>query len=40
MRETMDFDYFYEEQSDNYTFYRIPKLLFTEILFADLSTDA
>ena len=40
MRETMDFDYFYEEQSDNYTFYRIPKLLFTEKLFADLTTDA
>ena len=40
MRETMDFDYFYEEQSDKYTFYRIPKMLFTEKLFADLSTDA
>ena len=40
MRETMDFDYFYEEQSDNYTFYRIPKMLFTEKLFMDLSTDA
>ena len=40
MRETMDFDYFYEEQSDSYTFYRIPKMLFTEKLFTDLSTDA
>ena len=36
----MDFDYFYVEQSENYTFYRIPKLLFTEKLFADLSTEA
>ena len=36
----MDFDYFYIEQSENYTFYRIPKLLFTERLFGDLSTEA
>lgn len=26
----MLFDYFYEEQSESYSFYRIPKPLFTE----------
>ena len=36
----MDFDYFYEEQSENYSFYRIPKMLFTEGIFEKLSTDA
>lgn len=36
----MDFDYFYVEQSENYAFYRIPKLLFTEKLFVNLSTEA
>ena len=36
----MIFDYFYEEQSESYSFYRIPKLLFTEELFETLSTEA
>ena len=36
----MNFDYFYEEQSESYSFYRIPKLLFTEELFETLSTEA
>ncbi len=36
----MNFDYFYEEQSESYSFYRIPKLLFTEELFESLSTEA
>ena len=36
----MRFDYFYEEQSENYSFYRIPKLLFTEEIFEELSTEA
>ena len=36
----MVFDYFYEEQSENYSFYRIPKMLFTEEIFESLSTDA
>ncbi len=36
----MNFDYFYEEQSDSYSFYRIPKSLFTEQEFEKLSTDA
>ncbi|MBP1584938.1 MAG: replication initiator protein A [Lachnospiraceae bacterium] len=36
----MEFDYFYEEQSESYSFYRIPKLLFTEGMFEALSTEA
>ena len=36
----MVFDYFYEEQSESYSFYRIPKMLFTEAIFEALSTDA
>lgn len=36
----MDFDYFYEEQSDQYAFYRIPKALIVEAYFQDMSTDA
>ena len=36
----MVFDYFYEEQSESYSFYRIPKMLFTEEIFDALSTDA
>lgn len=36
----MVFDYFYEEQSESYSFYRIPKMLFTEEVFEALSTDA
>ncbi len=36
----MQFDYFYEEQSESYSFYRIPKRLFTEEMFEKLSTEA
>ena len=36
----MVFDYFYEEKSESYSFYRIPKMLFTEEIFEALSTDA
>lgn len=36
----MRFDYFYEEQSESYAFYKIPKMLFTEEMFETLSTDA
>ena len=36
----MYFDYFYTEQSENYTFYRIPKVLFTDDIFKNLTTDA
>ena len=38
--DAMKFDYFYEEQSESYSFYRIPKMLFTEEMFEELSTDA
>lgn len=36
----MMFDYFYEEQSESYSFYKIPKVLFTEEIFEGLTTDA
>ena len=36
----MPFDYFYEEQSDQFSFYRIPKSLFIEDRFRGISTDA
>ena len=36
----MHFDYFYREQSEQYAFYRIPKILITEECFEELSTDA
>lgn len=36
----MDFDYFYGEQSDQYAFYRIPKILIVEDYFQNLSTSA
>lgn len=34
------FDYFYEQEADMLSFYRIPKLLFTNDFFKALSTDA
>ncbi len=34
------FEYFYGQESDMLSFYRIPKLLFTNNFFASLSTDA
>ena len=33
-------DYFYGQEADMLSFYRIPKLLFTNDLFKGLSTDA
>lgn len=36
----MQFEYFYGKQSEQYAFYRIPKLLFTDKRFETLSTDA
>ena len=35
-----NFDYFYGIESDQFTFYRIPKELFTNSYFNDLSTEA
>ncbi len=36
----MKFDYFYDEQSESYSFYRIPKLLFTDEMFETLTVEA
>ncbi len=36
----MDFDYFYKDRADSYSFYKIPKMLFSEEIFRTLSTDA
>lgn len=36
----MEFSYFYEQEAELFSFYRIPKLLFTDEQFKDLSTDA
>lgn len=36
----MAFDYFYGQQSDQFAFYRIPKVLFTDERFWNVSTDA
>lgn len=36
----MGFSYFYEQEADMFSFYRIPKLLFTDDRFKKLSTDA
>lgn len=34
------FDYYYTHEAEQFTFYRIPKALFTEPLFRDLSVEA
>ena len=34
------YDYFYGRQSEQFTFYRVPKILFTEDKFWNVSTDA
>ncbi len=36
----MEFDYFYPEESENYVFYRTPKILCTDKRFKCLSSDA
>ena len=36
----MTYDYFYGQQAEMFTFYRVPKLLFTEDCFWNVSTDA
>lgn len=36
----MTFDYFYKEQSDQFAFYRVPKVLIIDDTFQGLSTDA
>ncbi|MCF0128293.1 MAG: replication initiator protein A [Pseudobutyrivibrio sp.] len=36
----MNFDYFYSEQSEQFAFYRIPKLLYTDARFKGMTSDA
>lgn len=36
----MQFDYFYQEESENFAFYRTPKVLCTDKRFQGLSSDA
>ena len=36
----MTYDYFYGQQVDQFSFYRIPKALFTDEAFRSISTDA
>lgn len=40
MENKMIFKYFYGSEADQYSFYRIPKALFTNEYFKDLSSDA
>lgn len=40
MRQTAKFDYYYGTQADAYSFYRIPKVLFTNEFFKGLSCEA
>lgn len=40
MSEKISFKYFYGTEADSFSFYRVPKLLFTNNFFKNLSTDA
>lgn len=40
MREMYNFDYFYGNEAEQYQFYMIPQLLFTDKKFKKISTDA
>ena len=40
MKQNVTFSYFYGDEADMLTFYRIPKLLFTSEVFNALTTDA
>ena len=40
MSEKITFSYFYGQEADMLSFYRIPKLLFTNDYFRELSTEA
>ena len=40
MDKKMKFKYFYGTEADQFSFYRIPKALFTDSYFKDLSSDA
>ena len=34
------FDYFYGQSGETFSYFRVPKILFRDIRFKDLSTDA
>lgn len=36
----MGFDYFYGQQADQFTLYRVPKVLFTDDRFWNVSSEA
>ena len=40
MDKKINFKYFYGTEADQFSFYRIPKALFTNECFKDLSSDA
>lgn len=40
MSKTLNLDYFYGTEAEQYTFYRIPKMLFTDERFKNISVDA
>ena len=40
MEKKMTFNYFYGTEAEQFSFYRIPKVLFTDSYFKDLSSDA
>ena len=37
---SIQFDYFYGSEAEQYTFYRIPKILFKDKIFKDVSAEA
>ena len=40
MSERIEFEYFYLDEAEQYSFYRIPKILFSNPVFSSISTDA
>ena len=40
MSGNITFDYFYGKEAEQFSFYRVPKLLFTDKRFKGLSNDA
>ena len=40
MEERMSLSYFYGKEADQYTFYKIPKMLFTDDLYKKVSVEA
>lgn len=37
---SIKFNYYYGKEAESFSFFRIPKLLFTDPIFAKLSSDA